>query len=77
MSIYVFNSDRNLCKRIVRFSAEQMRATAKIADIFCEYEISNQTYYGYLDRFAGTTLTESCMIKELEMESENLNGLVV
>jgi len=66
-----------------RYTAEQMLAAVKmadagtpVADVCRELGISHQTYYGWKKRFAGTTLTESRRLKELERENAKLKKLV-
>ncbi len=51
-------------------------AGTSVADVCRELGISHQTYYGWKKRFAGTTLTESLKLKELEKEHAKLNKLV-
>ena len=66
-----------------RYSAEQMLAAVRmadagtpVADVCREVGISHQTYYGWKKKFAGTTLTETRRLKELEKENARLKRLV-
>lgn len=66
-----------------RYTAEQMLAVGKmpdagtpVADVCRECEISHQTYFGGKKRFAGTILTKSRRLKELDKENANLRRLV-
>lgn len=66
-----------------RYSAEQMLAAVRmadagtpVADVCREIGISHQTYYGWKKKFAGTTLTETRRLKELEKENARLKRLV-
>jgi putative transposase len=66
-----------------RYTAEQMLAAVRmadagtpVADVCREVGISHQTYYGWKKKFAGTTLTETRRLKELEKENARLKRLV-
>lgn len=47
-----------------------------MADVCREVGISHQTYHGWKKKFAGTTLTETRRLKELEKENARLKRLV-
>jgi putative transposase len=51
-------------------------AGTPVADVCREVGISHQTYYGWKKKFAGTTLTETRRLKELEKENARLKRLV-
>lgn len=51
-------------------------AGTPVADVCREVGISHQTYYGWKKKFAGTTLTETRRLKELEKENGRLKRLV-